>query len=163
MRIAIDPGSGGAVRVQRLDDAGHAVGGPEVLPGPSAVAALEREHAPRWVFARPRSYRRLLDAGLRPHRPEVGEFVTSMDMAGLSLTLMPLDDELAALYDAPCETPGFRLGAGWSLAGEGPAPDDVPEAERRTPSVAPPRAQPSSLAMRLEGGGVLRMRSRQRR
>jgi dihydroxyacetone kinase len=85
-----------------------------------------------------RVHARLLEAGLRPHRPEVGEFVTSMDMAGLSLTLMPLDDELAELYDAPCETPGFRLGAGWSLAGEGPAPEDVPEAERRTPSVAPP-------------------------
>jgi dihydroxyacetone kinase len=85
-----------------------------------------------------RVHERLLDAGLRPHRPEVGEFVTSMDMAGLSLTLMPLDDELATLYDAPCETPGFRLGAGWSLAGEGPAPEDVPEAERRTPSTAPP-------------------------
>lgn len=84
-----------------------------------------------------RVHERLLDAGLRPHRPEVGEFVTSMDMGGLSLTLMPLDDELAELYDAPCETPGFRLGAGWSLAGEGPAPEDVPEAERRTPSVAP--------------------------
>ena len=88
-----------------------------------------------------RVHERLLGAGLRPHRPEVGEFVTSMDMAGLSLTLMPLDDELAALYDAPCETPGFRLGAGWSLAGDGPAPDDVPEAERRTPSVAPPLDQ----------------------
>ncbi|WP_433784999.1 dihydroxyacetone kinase family protein [Actinomycetospora sp. CA-101289] len=85
-----------------------------------------------------RVHERLLGAGLRPHRPEVGEFVTSMDMAGLSLTLMPLDAELAELYDAPCETPGFRLAAGGTLAGEGPAPEDVPEAERRTPSVAPP-------------------------
>lgn len=63
-----------------------------------------------------RVHARLRDAGLTPHRPEVGEFVTSMDMAGLSLTLMPLDDELAALYDAPCETPGFRLPAGGTLA-----------------------------------------------
>ncbi|MDL5158312.1 dihydroxyacetone kinase family protein [Actinomycetospora termitidis] len=62
---------------------------------------------------------RLRQAGLTPHRPEVGEFVTSMDMAGLSLTLMPLDDELAALYDAPCETPGFRLPAGGTLAAAG--------------------------------------------
>ena len=43
-------------------------------------------------------YRRiaqLLDeAGHRHRRPEVGEFVTSFDMAGVSLTLFWLDDEL---------------------------------------------------------------------
>ncbi|PRW63324.1 dihydroxyacetone kinase family protein [Actinopolyspora mortivallis] len=52
--------------------------------------------------------RRLRAVGLRPHRPEVGEFVTSLDMAGLSLSLLALDDELAELYDADCDTPGFR-------------------------------------------------------
>ncbi|RCW47302.1 homodimeric dihydroxyacetone kinase [Halopolyspora algeriensis] len=56
----------------------------------------------------PEIERRLRSAGLRPHRPEVGEFVTSLDMAGLSLSLMVLDDELAELYDAGCATPGFR-------------------------------------------------------
>ncbi|MFJ6747494.1 dihydroxyacetone kinase family protein [Streptomyces sp. NPDC091266] len=64
--------------------------------------------------------RRLRDAGLRPHRPEVGEFVTSFDMAGISLSLMVLDDELAALYDAPCDTPAFR-----SLPGAYTAEDDL--------------------------------------
>jgi dihydroxyacetone kinase len=72
-----------------------------------------------------RVHARLREAGLTPHRPEVGEFVTSMDMAGLSLSLMPLDDELAALYDAPCETPGFRLPAGGWLA-SGVASDAAP-------------------------------------
>ncbi|MEU7259266.1 dihydroxyacetone kinase family protein [Streptomyces rimosus] len=52
--------------------------------------------------------RRLRAAGLHPHRPEVGEFVTSFDMAGVSLSVMLLDDELAELYDAPCDTPAFR-------------------------------------------------------
>ncbi|WP_411123284.1 dihydroxyacetone kinase family protein [Streptomyces sp. x-19] len=52
--------------------------------------------------------RRLRAAGLHPFRPEVGEFVTSFDMAGVSLSLMLLDDELAELYDAPCDTPAFR-------------------------------------------------------
>ncbi|MGJ7909010.1 dihydroxyacetone kinase family protein [Actinopolyspora sp. H202] len=52
--------------------------------------------------------RRLRAAGLRPYRPEVGEFVTSLDMAGLSLSLLALDDELAELYDAECDTPGYR-------------------------------------------------------
>ncbi|MFJ5677066.1 dihydroxyacetone kinase subunit DhaK [Streptomyces sp. NPDC093097] len=52
--------------------------------------------------------RRLRAAGLHPFRPEVGEFVTSFDMAGVSLSLMLLDDELAELHDAPCDTPAFR-------------------------------------------------------
>ncbi len=63
-----------------------------------------------------RIHRRLSAAGLRLHRPEVGEFVTSLDMAGLSLSLMVLDDELAELYDAPCDTPAFRSFA--PVAGE---------------------------------------------
>ncbi|WP_406220129.1 dihydroxyacetone kinase family protein [Streptomyces decoyicus] len=63
---------------------------------------------------------RLRAAGLRPYRPEVGEFVTSFDMAGVSLSLMPLDEELGELYDAPCDTPAFR-----SLPGTHTAEDDT--------------------------------------
>lgn len=79
--------------------------------------------------------RRLRAAGLRPHRPEVGEFVTSLDMAGLSLSLMALDDELAELHDAGCDTPGFRASAlpasGEPEIGEAPARgEDVPEGAR---------------------------------
>lgn len=52
---------------------------------------------------------RLLDeAGLTPVRPEVGELVTSLDMAGCSLTLSWLDDELERLWLAPADTPAFR-------------------------------------------------------
>ncbi len=97
-----------------------------------------------------RVHQRLLDAGLRPHRPEVGEFVTSMDMAGLSLTLTPLDDTLAELYDAPCETPGFSLAPGGTLA------DSSEDAELRTLSVS----DAASLTYDLEGtdpdaGGIV--------
>lgn len=91
-----------------------------------------------------RVHARLLDAGLTPHRPEVGEFVTSMDMAGISLTLMPLDDELAALYDAPCETPGFRLPAGGTLIGA------VHDRRDDAGSHAPSASDGASLA----GGGA---------
>ena len=42
--------------------------------------------------------------------PEVGELVTSFDMAGLSLTLFWLDDELERLWAAPADTPAFRKG-----------------------------------------------------
>ncbi|AQT82307.1 D-erythrulose kinase [Mycolicibacterium litorale] len=53
---------------------------------------------------------RLEDEGLTAVRPEVGEFVTSLDMAGLSLTLVFLDEELERLWMAPVETPAYRRG-----------------------------------------------------
>ncbi len=46
---------------------------------------------------------RLGDDGVAIHRALVGEYVTSLEMAGLSLTLTHLDPELARLLDAPCE------------------------------------------------------------
>lgn len=54
---------------------------------------------------------RLEQRGLTVVRPEVGEFVTSLDMAGLSLTLVFLDDELEKLWLAPAETPAYRRGS----------------------------------------------------
>lgn len=52
----------------------------------------------------------LSDAGLTPVDPEVGEFVTSLDMAGCSLTLTWLDDELEGYWRAPADAPAFRKG-----------------------------------------------------
>ena len=42
--------------------------------------------------------------------PEVGEQCTSLDMAGLSLTILWLDEELERLWTAPCKTPAYRKG-----------------------------------------------------
>lgn len=53
---------------------------------------------------------RLGSLGLSIHRPLVGNFVTSMEMAGASISLFHLDDELAALLDAPAECPFWRVG-----------------------------------------------------
>ncbi len=53
----------------------------------------------------------LKKAGLTIVQPEVGEFVTSLDMAGCSLTLTWLDEELEALWCAPADTPVMRRGA----------------------------------------------------
>ena len=53
----------------------------------------------------------LKKAGLTAVEPEVGEYVTSMDMAGCSLTLTWLDDELEKLWCAPCDAPVLRRGA----------------------------------------------------
>ncbi len=49
----------------------------------------------------------LRDAGITIHRPYIGEYATSMEMAGCSLTLMRLDAELQELLDAPAESPFF--------------------------------------------------------
>src|SRR5215210_1137960 len=55
--------------------------------------------------------RRLRDRGLDPARRLVGSYITSLEMAGASLTLLELDDELTALWDAPVHTPALRWGA----------------------------------------------------
>lgn len=45
---------------------------------------------------------------IRIHRTYVGNFMTSLEMAGCSVTLLKLDDELKELLDAPCNTPAFK-------------------------------------------------------
>jgi dihydroxyacetone kinase len=48
---------------------------------------------------------RLADRQLTVHRVWIGEYATSLEMAGASVSLMAVDDELAALLDAPVSTP----------------------------------------------------------
>ncbi|MWV59723.1 dihydroxyacetone kinase family protein [Rathayibacter sp. VKM Ac-2754] len=55
--------------------------------------------------------RRLRALGIEVLEPEVGELVTSFDMAGVSLTFFWVDDELERLWAAPAETPAYRKGA----------------------------------------------------
>jgi phosphoenolpyruvate---glycerone phosphotransferase subunit DhaK len=55
--------------------------------------------------------RRLRERGLRPERRLVGSYITSLEMAGASLTLLELDDELTSLWDAPVHTPALHWGA----------------------------------------------------
>lgn len=57
-----------------------------------------------------RAGQRLTDAGIAVHKSFVGEYVTSLEMAGASLTLMRLDDELTGLLDRPCDCAMFRVG-----------------------------------------------------
>jgi dihydroxyacetone kinase-like protein len=49
--------------------------------------------------------------GLHLRRQLVGNFITSLEMAGCSVTLMKLDDELLRLWDAPVYTAALR----WAL------------------------------------------------
>jgi dihydroxyacetone kinase len=55
--------------------------------------------------------RRLRERGLEVLEPEVGELVTSFDMAGVSLTFFWVDDELERLWAAPAEAPAYRKGS----------------------------------------------------
>ncbi|MGW1677780.1 dihydroxyacetone kinase subunit DhaK [Saccharopolyspora sp. NPDC002376] len=48
--------------------------------------------------------RLLAERGIRVHRRLVGPYITSLEMQGMSLTLLKLDDELTELWDAPVHT-----------------------------------------------------------
>jgi dihydroxyacetone kinase-like protein len=54
--------------------------------------------------------KRIRAAGLKPARNLVGTFITSLEMAGGSLTVLELDNDLTALWDAPVQTPALRWG-----------------------------------------------------
>ena len=51
---------------------------------------------------------KLRKAGLEPVRNLVGSYITSLEMAGASLTVLELDDELIRLWDAPVHTAALR-------------------------------------------------------
>ena len=49
--------------------------------------------------------------GIEISRNLIGPYITSLEMQGCSITLLKLDDDLTALWDAPVNTPGLRWGA----------------------------------------------------
>ncbi|HMO10432.1 MAG TPA: dihydroxyacetone kinase subunit DhaK, partial [Actinotalea sp.] len=49
------------------------------------------------------AHRKLADQGIQVTRSYVGEYCTSLEMAGASLTLVRVDDEIDRLLDAPAE------------------------------------------------------------
>lgn len=49
----------------------------------------------------------LKEQGISVHRYYVGEYATALEMAGFSISLLKLDDELKGLLDAPAQTPFF--------------------------------------------------------
>ena len=94
--------------------------------------------------------RLLRDRGFVVVDPEVGELVTSLDMAGCSLTVMWLDDELERYWTAPADTPAYKKGVAEvaEMTGERRAHSDT-----ETPSPTPKLAQLSDDEGR--GGGRL--------
>lgn len=53
---------------------------------------------------------RLEAAGVRVVRSLVGSYVTALDMAGASVSVLRFDDETLSLWDAPVDTPALRKG-----------------------------------------------------
>ena len=59
-----------------------------------------------------RALKRFLDGrGITISRNLIGPYITSLEMAGTSITLLRLDDEMTRLWDAPVNTPALRWGA----------------------------------------------------
>ncbi|MEO9337404.1 dihydroxyacetone kinase subunit DhaL [Mesorhizobium sp. SB112] len=59
-----------------------------------------------------RRVQQILDErGIPIHANWVGEYATSLEMAGASVTVLKLDDTLTALLDHPCSTPALTVGA----------------------------------------------------
>ena len=53
----------------------------------------------------------LLEAkGIKVVRNLIGPFITSLEMAGASITLLKMDEDLKKLWDAPVKTAGMRWG-----------------------------------------------------
>jgi dihydroxyacetone kinase-like protein len=52
----------------------------------------------------------LAEHGVTPVRSLVGPYITSLDMAGCSVTLLKVTDDLLRLWDAPVNTPALRWG-----------------------------------------------------
>ena len=85
-------------------------------PSPRATRARLRRrpgrHAAHRALHRLSRAREVLAArGITIARNLVGPYMTALDMAGCSISLLRLDDELTALWDAPVVTPGLRWGA----------------------------------------------------
>jgi dihydroxyacetone kinase-like protein len=50
----------------------------------------------------------LKEKGIKIYHPYIGEFATSMEMAGMSISLFKLDNELKNLLKKPAQTPFFQ-------------------------------------------------------
>lgn len=93
----------------------------------------------------------LARAGVEPVLPEVGELVTSLDMAGCSLSITWLDDELEECWSAPADTAAFRRGT--STRRSDPAQGAEPASGKIVQTVTPP----SSAESRAVAGVTRRM------
>ena len=97
--------------------------------------------------------RLLRERGYSIIEPEVGELVTSLDMAGCSLTVMWLDEELERYWTAPADTPAYKKGAAAAASQPG---DRRTDADIETATATPQFAELSDDAGRNGGRLIAR-------
>lgn len=90
-----------------------------------------------------RAHQILADRGVTIHRRYIGEYATSLEMAGASLSVLHLDDELADLIDAPASSPFFR---------QGMVEPSAPAESVQTPVMRTQRAEPGEVRTIAEPG-----------
>jgi dihydroxyacetone kinase len=123
------------------------VDGARVVPILNGLGSLKYEE----MFVVYRRVAELLrEAGIVIVDPHVGEYCTSFDMAGTSLTLFWLDPELEALWDTPVDTPAYRRGSVAPAAQADAASDVAVEAEAVPPSDEASRAVAATVAEAVE-------------
>jgi dihydroxyacetone kinase len=98
--------------------------------------------------------RLLAEAGVTIVDPEVGEFATSFEMAGVSLTLVWLDDELDQAWTAPAYTAGYRKGQVDRPPTSEAAPEPGAEAVAAQPAL--PAAEEESKAVAHVAAAAIR-------
>lgn len=135
---------------EQPDDAGTA--GQRVVPILNGLGAAKYEEL--FVVYR-RVHALMADAGLTPVDPHVGEFCTSLDMAGVSLTFLWLDDELEPLWAAPVDTPAYRRGRPETVVPAASGPAAAEPAGEPAGDAAAEVAGPASEASREAARAVL--------
>ena len=83
---------------------------------------------------------------VRIHHSWVGNYCTSLEMGGASVTLMKLDDDLRRWLDHPCDTPALRVGATGGAVRAGP---------RRARMQTGPGAVAAARTLDLKADGAL--------
>lgn len=126
---------------------GVEISGARVVPILNGLGSLKYEE----MFVVYRRVAELLrDAGIELVDPHVGEYCTSFDMAGTSLTLFWLDPELEGLWDTPVDTPAYRRGSVAHAAQADAAADVALEAEAVPPSDEASRAVATTVTEAVE-------------
>ncbi|MEU9168686.1 dihydroxyacetone kinase family protein [Streptomyces sp. NPDC048420] len=96
----------------------------------------------------------LAGRGLTVVEPEVGELVTSLDMAGVSLTVTFLDEQLESLWRAPADTPAYRKGLARLAQDEGGNRRRSPAVQGGS-SIEAARIPPATTAARQAAAAVV--------
>ena len=95
--------------------------------------------------------------GIRIHRTIVGNFMTSIDMAGASITVLRVDEELKKLVDYPVNTPALTWGGAMNEQAEAAveAMQAIAKALNITPAAAAPTKKAAKKAVEEEDANAV--------